>query len=379
MRTGRLDIAMDAELTLPLPAKDTGGHGSDESEQKNTACPGEEAPTAALSSEASAATTTSVNLTTVPLRNLKCELIGCMLVMDDINNEKRLKGTLARYMTKAVADQLMANAESFLGGQLTMATVLFSDIRNFTAMAERIGPQDTVSMLNDYFTEMVDIIFNHGGILDKYIGDAMLAVFGAPFSTGRDADQATRAAVNMLVSLREFNSRRVETRIPAIHIGVGINSDEVLVGNVGSPKRMDYTVIGDGVNLAARLESATKYYGSSILISEFTLQSLTDTYILREVDLIVVKGKTKPVAIYEVLDFHDSSTFPHLEEAIGHFHEGLLLYRAGSWHQAMCHFERALAIHPEDRLPAIYLERCRQLLAEPPRTCWDGVFVMREK
>lgn len=343
MCEGKPDVAMDAELAL--------GEGG----------------------------TTSVNLTAVPLINIKKEFIGSMLVFEDISGEKRLKGTLARYMTKEVADQLIANADSLLGGQIKQATILFSDIRRFTTLSEAEGPQETVAMLNEYFTEMVDIVFNNRGILDKYIGDALLAVFGAPFTTGRDADNGVKAAVEMMRTLEDLNRRRCQSGKAAIKIGIGINSDDVLVGNIGSLKRMDYTVIGDGVNLASRLEGATKYYGSNILISGSTLESLTDTYLVREVDLIRVRGKTKPVAIHEVLDYCEPTEASRIREMVGVFEEGLGLYRRAEWETAMKTFERALCLYPSDRLPRLYIERCRRLLHERPGPEWDCVWVMAEK
>lgn len=321
----------------------------------------------------------SVNLTAVPLINVKSEFIGSMLIFEDISSEKRLKGTLARYVTKEVADQLMANAEDLLGGQIKRATVLFSDIRSFTTLAEQAGPQETVSMLNEYFTAMVDILFKHGGILDKYIGDAILAVFGAPFNTGHDADQAVRAAIDMMTALKEFNWRRIIEKKQPINIGIGINTDDVLVGNIGSLKRMDYTVIGDGVNLASRLESATKYYGVDILISGFTLQELSGYYRYRELDKIQVKGKTKPVAIYEILDYHDQATFPHLGEVIDLFTEGLDLYRRTHWTKALQILQQVLELNPDDGPAALYCERCQYLLENPPKEDWEGVWVMAEK
>lgn len=343
MATGTSDVSMDAELFLPD------------------------------------GTATSINFTAAPLINVKNDFIGCLLILEDISGEKRLKGTLARYMTKEVADQLISNADAMLGGQMKQATVLFSDIRSFTAISEQIGPQETVSMLNEYFTVMVDILFNHGGILDKYIGDAILAVFGAPFSTGHDADQALRAAIDMKRALREFNARRAQESKHPLRIGIGINTAEVLVGNIGSMKRMDYTVIGDGVNLASRLESATKYYSAGIIISGFTKQTLTDSYLFRELDLITVKGKTKPVAIYEVLDFHDESTFPNMQEVVGLFEEALADYRCANWESAIRKCERILRVHPQDRLSRLYIDRCRHLLNNPPCSPWNGVWVMTEK
>lgn len=321
----------------------------------------------------------SINLTAVPLIDTKGNKIGTLLVFEDISGEKRLKGTLARYMTKEVADQLMQDAEANLGGQTKLITMLFSDIRSFTTISEQMGAQETVSMLNEYFTDMVDTVFENGGILDKYIGDAIMAVFGAPFPTGKDADQAVRTAVSMMCALRRFNDRRAAEGKVTLNIGIGLNTAEVVVGNIGSLKRMDYTVIGDGVNLAARLEGANKMYGSNILISEFTKAKLQDSYVMREADLIRVKGKKKPVAIYEVLDFHTPESFPHRGEVLELFTEGLSLYRKSDFTAAQQVFGQAALLNPADRMSALYVERCALFLAEPPVGEWDGVWVMTSK
>jgi len=236
-----------------------------------------------------------------------------------------------------------------------------------------------VSMLNEYFTDMVDILFRYQGILDKYIGDAMMAVFGTPFSTGRDADNALSAAIEMMRQLREFNRRREREGKPTLDIGIGLNSAEILVGNIGSLKRMDFTVIGDGVNLASRLESANKYYGSHILLSEFTRNQLTEQYILRPVDRIRVKGKTEPVAIYEALDFHTPETFPRVDEVLDLCTAGLSCYFDGDFTGAMDRFRTAGDLHASDPLPRIYTERCRHFLDHPPGPDWDGSWTMTSK
>jgi len=321
----------------------------------------------------------SVNLMVVPLINIKNESIGSMLVFEDITKEKRLKSTMARYMTKELAEKLLEAGDAMLGGQAQVATVLFSDIRSFTAISERVGAQETVSMLNEYFTVMVDIIFNYGGILDKYIGDAIMAVFGVPFMTGEDADHAVMAAVDMLRALRDFNRERAKIGKSPINIGVGINTDEIVAGNIGSMKRMDYTVIGDGVNLASRLEGANKYYGTSLLISEFTFQNLKGKYMYREVDRLRVKGKAQPVSMYEILDYHDENSFKNLKDVIEIYHEGITLYRETKWNECIARFEKALSLNPNDNLTRICIERCEYFLKNPPEKDWDGVWTMTEK
>lgn len=341
--TGRSDLAMDTELFLQ------GGAG------------------------------VSVNLTVVPLKNAKAESIGGMLVLEDITKEKRLKGTMARYMTKEVAERLLESGEAELGGQIHEATVFFSDIRSFTSISEKIGARETVSMLNEYFTLMVDIIFRYKGILDKYIGDAILAVFGIPFTSGADADNSVSASIDMMRALYSFNAGRLESGLDAIDIGIGINTAEVLAGNIGSMKRMDYTVIGDGVNLASRLEGANKYYGTRILISEFTFKRLKNSYLCRGIDYLKVKGKDRPIEAYEILDFHDERSFPRLKDVLKAYAEGLALYRAMKWKEAMERFERALAMNKDDCPSKVYLDRCRYFIENPPPSDWDGVWVMKDK
>lgn len=321
----------------------------------------------------------SVNLTAVPLIDAAQERIGSMLIIEDISAEKRVKSTMSRYMSKEVVDQLLQSGEAALGGQLQRVTVLFSDIRDFTSVTETIGARETVSMLNEYFAEMVDVIFRNGGILDKYIGDAMMALFGAPFCGPLDADNAARAVTSMLVTLRDLNERRAAKGMRPIDIGVGVNTGDVVVGSIGSPKRMEYTAIGDGVNLASRLEGACKQYGVQAILSEYTVRSLTKSISLRELDVMRVKGKAEPVAIYEALGHHTAESFPNAEQTLEHFAGGLSAYRQCDWQRAMAKFEAALAAHPLDRPSQLFLGRCRHFLVEPPPNNWDGVWVLKDK
>ncbi|MBI2948623.1 MAG: GAF domain-containing protein [Verrucomicrobia bacterium] len=321
----------------------------------------------------------SVNSAVVPLINIKNEPIGSMLIFEDISSEKRVKSTMARYMSKDVVDKLLEDGGDTLVGSDQEVTILFSDIRNFTTLSEKIGARGTVSMLNSYFAEMVDIVFNHGGILDKYIGDALMAIFGTPFKKPDDPENAVAVAIEMILTLRRYNARRIAERQEPIDIGIGINTGEVVVGNIGSPKRMDYTVIGDGVNLAARLESATKYYGTQILISEATCNRLKQGRIIRELDLIRVKGKAKPISVYEVLDFHTEATFPKLTETLRIFEGGYRRYKDRNWKEAMALFMQALNLFPQDKPSKIYYQRCLHYQANPPDPSWSGVWTMTEK
>jgi adenylate cyclase len=234
-------------------------------------------------------------------------------------------------------------------------------------------------MLNAYFSDMIDVIFKHKGILDKYIGDAIMAVFGVPFPGPQDAENAVRAANEMMSALGRMNEQRAMMGIPEIHIGVGLSTGELISGNIGSLKRMDYTVIGDTVNLASRLEGTTKFYRAPVVFSESTRQQLPAGFRCRELDLIRVKGKNKPVAIYEGLDHYDEATFPGMEKTLACFEGGLAAYRRREWKAAIERFQEAFAANREDGPTQIYLERSRHYLNEPPGDDWDGVFTMTEK
>jgi adenylate cyclase len=323
----------------------------------------------------------SANVTVLPLLDGDGTHLGTMVMIEDISNEKRVRSTLARYMDPDLADRLLsADArEEILGGTESVATVLFSDVRGFTTISEQLGPHGTVTMLNEYFERMVECISAHAGMLDKFIGDAIMAVFGLPVAGEDDEDRALRASVAMLRSLREWNGERERRDEPVVDMGVGLNTDLVVAGNIGSPKRMDYTIIGDGVNLASRLEGACKQYGAKILLSELTKSKLRGVYRLREVDRVIVKGKTMPVSVFECLDHHDDRSFPNLMETVGAFTEGLARYRDGDFARASEWFGKALEANPDDKLSSIYVERCRVLLETPPEDAWDGVWVMSEK
>jgi len=321
----------------------------------------------------------SVNFTVQPLFNVDQKRIGSMMVLEDISSEKRLKSTMSRYMDPGIADRLVASGAELLGGQNVEATVLFSDVRGFTTLTEQLGAQGTVALLNEYFTLMVDCIQREEGMLDKFIGDAIMAAFGIPIGHEDDPDRALRASIAMISTLHTWNRQRIsEGKLP-VNIGIGLNTDNVVSGNIGSDKRMDFTIIGDGVNLAARLESACKQYGAQILISEFTFRKLKGTYRTREVDLAVVKGKTQPVAVYEVLDFHDEQSFPQIVEVLGLFKDGMAKYRGRHWDDAIRLFNQALALNPDDKPCHLFIERAQILKQNPPDDDWAGVWVMESK
>jgi len=321
----------------------------------------------------------SVNLTVLPLISVEQENIGSMVIFEDITSEKRMKSTMSKYMDPGIADQLLESGEDILGGKSANVTVLFSDIAGFTTLTEELGPHGTVSLLNEYFTLMVECIQREGGMLDKFQGDAIMAAFGIPLAHDDDEDRALRAAISMMSTLDEWNQKRIDEGKKVVLNRIGINTDEVVTGNIGSPKRMDYTLIGDGVNLAARLESACKQYSTRILVSDSTYRKLRGTYRSREIDLVVVKGKTEPVLIHEILDYHTESTFPNMMGALNSFKYGVQNYREQNWGHAIEAFKGTLELNPMDELSKIYIERCQVLADDPPDTDWDGVWVMTSK
>ncbi len=321
----------------------------------------------------------SANITIVPLTDEEGQDLGVMLMIEDISTEKRIKSTMSRYMDADLADQLLEGGEEMLGGKQSVGTVLFSDIRSFTTLTEQLGAQGTVALLNEYFTIMVDIVQAEGGMLDKFIGDAMMVIFGTPIAHDDDPDRGVRAAIKMMTELAELNVARKKRGMTAIDHGLGLNTDDIVSGNIGSPKRMDYTVIGDGVNLAARLESACKKYGAHILISEYTFDALKATYRTRPIDRVIVKGKTEPVRVYEVLDYHTKSSFPNLVESLGYFNSGIEYYNEARWDEAIKQFQQALVGNPDDKCCKMYVERCEDLRANPPEGEWDGVWVFTSK
>ena len=321
----------------------------------------------------------SVNMTAVPLREADGTVVGTLLIFEDLSSEKRLRTTMSRYMNKEVADELLSAGGNALEGREQEVTILFSDIRGFTSIAEQIGPRATVSMLNEHFEEMIEIIFANGGILDKYIGDAIMALFGAPFVRPGDADRALHTACGMIRALKTHNERRTKAGELVFDIGVGLNTGSAILGNIGSPKRMEYTAIGDSVNLASRLEAATRLYNVHALVAEPTLKALTERHPVREIDLLRVKGKQEPVAVYEALGHFTPQELESNERALAAYKEALARYRGRHFREAIDLFRMSDELLSGDRPSSLYINRCHHYLAEPPPDDWDFVWTLREK
>jgi adenylate cyclase len=323
----------------------------------------------------------SMNLTVNPLTNPEGGVRGGLVVLEDISREKRMKTTMYRYLTPHVAEQVMALGEdALMVGERKEVTILFSDIRGYTTLTENLGAAQVVSLLNQYFGTMVEAVFNHEGTLDKFIGDALMAVFGAPLPlTENHAWKAVQAALEMRRRLEEFNQSRVIEEQPLIHIGIGLSSGEVVSGNIGSHKRMDYTVIGDGVNLSSRLQDVTKEYGCDIVLSEFTYQLCSERIWVRQLDKIRVKGKHQAVNIYELIGDRSAPLDDKTQEFLSHYHAGRSAYLSRNFRDAVICFEAAKQLKPLDHTTNVHLERARNYLDHPPASTWDGVWTMNSK
>jgi adenylate cyclase len=217
-----------------------------------------------------------------------------------------VKRTFSRFVSKDVYEQLVADpASARVGGARRDMSVLFADIRGFTTFTERGKPEEVVSQLNEYFSRMVDVVFQHRGTVDKFVGDMVMALFGAPLADPDHADHAEQAALGMLDALRDQNARWAEAGRPPLEIGIGVNSGDMVAGIIGSDTIMSYTVIGDAVNLGSRLESLNKEYGTRLIVSEGTRARLKGRYDMKPLGAVTVKGKSEPVSIFEVLARQD--------------------------------------------------------------------------
>ncbi|MEI6428587.1 MAG: adenylate/guanylate cyclase domain-containing protein [Pseudanabaena sp. ELA607] len=313
---------------------------------------------------------------------------GALVVMEDISQEKRLKSTMYRYMTQELAEQLLADGDAKMGGDRKDVSVLFSDIRSYTTLTEQLDAEEVVQMLNEYFETMVESVFNFKGTLDKYIGDAIMAVFGSPLPIPEHAWMAVQTALDMRERLKEFNKKRLakikpitdaERDMATIKIGIGINSDTVISGNIGSTRRMEFTAIGDGVNLGSRLEGTSKLYGTDIVISESTYRMCEDRVWVRELDCIRVKGKDKPINVYELVALRSDSLNSETARLIELYHQARSLYLNRQFHLAKQRFQNLVDLNQRNKAAQIHVTRCDLFLETPPPDDWDGVATMTEK
>ncbi|MFC1549440.1 CHASE2 domain-containing protein [Nitrospirota bacterium] len=297
----------------------------------------------------------------------------------------RVKKAFSQYTSSALMEEILKDPKMLkLGGEKRDLSILFSDIRSFTSISEQLEPEQLTHILNDYLTPMTDVVFRHKGILDKYIGDAIMAIFGAPLPIEDHPSAACNTALDMIAELEALRRKWKEMDLPEfiqnMKIGIGINSGPVSVGNMGSNLRFDYTVIGDNVNLSSRLEGTTKVYGVSIIVSQNTWERTRNEFIFRELDFIKVKGKQKPIRVYELMGrMSGRESDSELLQQAKTFAFGLKLYRDRRWQEAEDTFRGLTDKDPWDKASAVYIERCREFMKYPPNEDWDGVFERRSK
>ena len=316
-----------------------------------------------------------------PMTGIGGAVIGCIAYQyfSEEKEKLRVRSVFKHYLAENVVDSVLEDTDALtFGGEKKHLTVLFSDIRSFTTYSEKYSPEEVVSILGEYLTEMVDVILKYRGMLDKFVGDEVMAVFGAPYHMEDHAAKACLSALEMMRTLDRLKEKWTEQGRETFNIGIGVNTGDMIVGNLGSTQIFDYTVIGDAVNLGARLEGINKVYqtANNIIISEFTKNEIGDSLVTRELDSVRVKGKKKPVAIFELVGEKDVIVYP--EEFLAHFTEGLAGYKGMDWDRAIKEFHAGIKIK-EDEVSKMYLKRCQHFKKNPPGEDWDGVFTLKSK
>lgn len=298
-------------------------------------------------------------------------------------NKRALKSTFAKYVSPSVVEEILRDPSNIeLGGKKMELTVMFSDVRGFTTISEKLDPRALSDLLNSYLTPMTDLVFETKGTLDKYMGDAIMAFWGAPIHFEDHAERAATCALMMLKRLKVLQAEYKAKGLPTIDIGIGLNTGDMSVGNMGSNTVRSYTVMGDSVNLGSRLEGINKEYGTRIIVSEFTQSRIAKSFVTREVDWVRVKGKAQPVRIFELIGTKSSGTLSAPNDmlaVIPDFETGFRLYHARKFDEAVNAFTKALNTKPDDECSQLYIERCRDYVKEAPSDDWDGVYTMKTK
>ena len=300
-------------------------------------------------------------------------------ILTEQRERVRIKKSWEQYMSKDVIDNMLESGSlPTFGGERRELTVLFSDIRSFTSFSEKHSSNKVVRKLSEYLTEMVDVIFQNGGTLDKFVGDEIMAIYGAPYYYKQHAEKACLTALEMVKRLRAMQKSWSAGGEDYFQIGIGINSGKVILGNLGSSQLFDYTVIGDDVNLGARLEGTNKQYGTTIIISEATYRQVKRKAVVRELDVVRVKGKKKPVKIFELRGMEPVSEIEQ-DLIIDVYTAGLNYYKELKWYQALKEFKRVLRYFPTDGPTRVYIKRCMDFMETSPPRNWDGVYEFTTK
>ncbi len=293
--------------------------------------------------------------------------------------KRKIRKTFGQYLSPGVIALIEKDPQKYIrpGGETKDLTVMFSDIRGFTTMSEGLTADELVLLLNEYLGEMTDVIFHNLGTLDKYIGDAIMAFWGSPYPQTDHAYRACACSLQMIQALDKLNAKWKAEGRKQIAIGVGLNTGPVNVGNMGSSKRLAWTVMGDNVNLASRLEGITKEYRGRIVISEGTYREVADKFVCRDLDKIRVKGKNLPVTIYELLDFAENKQ--KYEPLLTRYNHAMEAYRAQNWQEAASRLGEMLTHFPDDGPTQIFMDRVLEFMQHAPEADWDGVYVMKTK
>ncbi len=319
---------------------------------------------------------------------LAFNLAGLAGVSYDFMLERRqklqLRNTLSRYFSPDLAEEILRDPERFYsmaGGTSRTVTVLFSDVRGFTTLSETLPPKQLLLQLNQYLERMVEVIFGNRGSIDKFIGDAIMAVWGRigkvqdEAALKEEAVNAVTTALRMRGALADLNRQWLAEGLQELQAGIGIHQGDAVVGNIGSTTRMEFTVIGDSVNTASRLEGTTKEYGVDLIISDSVHARVKDRFICRSADLVKVKGKTVPVGLYTVIHEAEHGTPPGFEG----FESGVRLYREGRFNEARAAFVAGQSTGMDDELSRLYVSRCDMLIQTSPPESWDGVYTFKSK
>jgi adenylate cyclase len=293
--------------------------------------------------------------------------------------ERMIRDAMARYLSPTVSRWVLEDPDRLrLGGELREMTVMFSDLRNFTTLAHALPPETLVSLLNTYRTEMTEIVLRHDGVLAQYAGDAIEAFWNAPMDQPDHARRACLTALAMVGRLRELAPDFAQRGWTGLEMGIGINTGRMVVGNMGSRNHLAYTAVGDPVNVAARLEGLSKEYGAPVVVGEATRAAAGDAVVFRFLDVVAVKGRAEPLMVHEAVA-PAGALAASVARRFERYHEGVVLYRARQWHEAVALFDRLATEAPEDGPIALYRRRSRELAEAPPPADWDGVYVARTK
>jgi adenylate cyclase len=310
-----------------------------------------------------------------PVLAVAISLLGSTSYISVVEGRKKreIQGMFGKYVSPALVDQLVSDPSRLkLGGEKRTISILFSDLAGFTSLSESMDPERLVAVLNEYLEEMAGIVQEEQGTLDKYIGDAVMAFYGAPVALQDHAVRACRSALRMQRRLGELNAAWQGSGLPLLHMRIGVNTGTPVVGNIGGQKRFDYTALGDAVNLAARLEPACKSYGVGTMISGNTREAAGDAIVARDLDLLAVYGKAEPVAVYELVALAGEDTGARAD-LFRHYQQGIEAYRRRDFELALPYFEAALEEDPDDGPSLLYVERTREYIVAPPPADWDLV------